>query len=282
MEQETKQSKIPGTERLLQEVTDKYVVYLCFGHQKCSFFGYIPNEENSFFYQETSFPKGKSFTESFKEFYFRNEYFTFPFKQVTIMQTSRYYTLVPTEAYDPSKIKDMLSFAFSGSIGKALCQSLPEMHAELIYSIPDDLFEFCSRSFLGPEFRHHMGSLLSVLLKQSKAVYPKQLAVFVRDSEIDIIGTHKGELIFANSFPSEDTNDSIYYILAVWKQLEMDQLEEQLLLFGRSDEVASLKKTLQSYLQHINSIEIPNEVLAISPDIQQLPFDLISLLTCEL
>lgn len=281
MKQITEHTAIPGAERLTPELAEKYVVYLCFDDQKCSFCGYDPEDPSTFFYQEIAFSKGKTVADSFKEVYFRNEYFTYSFKKVTVMLTSRYYSIIPSEAFDPAKKKNILSFAFSDPIEKALQQSLPKIHSELVFNISDELYEFCSRSFLNPEFKHHIAPVMNQLLERSKTVYHKHLSVFIRGSEIDILCVDKGELTFANSFPYSHTNDNIYFILAAWKQLELNQLDDRLYLFGVADEVDALKKALANYLQHIDSLEPAEQAANFGPAIQQIPFEITSLLLCE-
>ncbi len=278
MEQNTKQINILGAEQLMMESADKLVVFLCFEQNRCLFCGYNQHDETDFFYEEKVFSKEKSLSENFKEFYFKNDYFTYPFKQVTIVHVSRNYTLIPSEAYDASMIKNLLGFAFSDATGKALNDSLPDQHAELIYSMPGELYEFCSRSFLNPIFKHSMSAVIISLLKQSRSVVAKQLSVFVRHAEVDVVCTHRGELLYANSFACSDTNDILYYILAVWKQLELDQLVDQLHISGHGERIEALRTSLQKYIQHIELLLPSVDGMSMLPVSHQLPFYLTSML----
>ena len=69
---------------------------------------------------------------------------------------------------------------------------------------------------------------------RSRAVrLPRQLYVVLHRRRMDVACYAQGNLLFVNSFEYEHTDDILYYILYVWKQVGMDQQKDQLRLFRR-------------------------------------------------
>ena len=56
--------------------------------------------------------------------------------------------------------------------------------------------------------------------------------IHLRKEAVDIYAYERGRLIFANAFACKETNDRIYYILYIWKQLGMEQERDELHLTG--------------------------------------------------
>ena len=92
----------------------------------------------------------------------------------------------------------------------------------------------------------------------------------------------QGNLLFVNSFEYEHTDDILYYILYVWKQVGMDQQKDQLRLFGDVPLRNDITNTLRNYLQYIDPLEIPSEAYLMGSEVLQAPLDLIALSLCEL
>ena len=88
---------------------------------------------------------------------------------------------------------------------------------------------------------------------------------------------------FVNSFEYEHTDDILYYILYVWKQVRNGSNEkDQLRLFGDVPLRNDITNTLRNYLQYIDPLEIPSEAYLMGPEVLQAPLDLIALSLCEL
>ena len=85
-----------------------------------------------------------------------------------------------------------------------------------------------------------------------------------------------------NSYPIDQSDDIVYYILYVWKQVGMDQQKDQLRLFGDVPLRNDITKTLRNYLQYIDPLEIPSEAYLMGSEVLQAPLDLIALSLCEL
>ena len=181
------------------------------------------------------------------------------------------YTLVPAAVFQEKQKAGLLAFTFSSPEGRCLSNELKDEQAELVFGVDEDVYEFCSRSLVNPLWK-----------EQSRARLPRQLYVVLHRRRMDVACYAQGNLLFVNSFEYEHTDDILYYILYVWKQVGMDQQKDQLRLFGDVPLRNDITNTLRNYLQYIDPLEIPSEAYLMGPEVLQAPLDLIALSLCEL
>ena len=78
------------------------------------------------------------------------------------------------------------------------------------------------------------------------------------------------------------TEDTCYYLLNVWKMLGYDQERDELHLTGDLSQQASLMGELKKYIRKIFIINPQAELhSATDTPIEEVPFDIQSLLICE-
>ena len=176
----------------------------------------------------------------------------------------------------------LLDFCFSTLELHCLTDILKEQQAKLVFGVDEEVYEFCSRSLLHPFFSHYMTSLLTLWTKESSASLPRQMYVVIERKRMDVACYAQGKLLFVNSYPIDQSDDIVYYILYVWKQVGMDQQKDQLRLFGDVPLRNDITNTLRNYLQYIDPLEIPSEAYLMGSEVLQAPLDLIALSLCEL
>ena len=75
-------------------------------------------------------------------------------------------------------------------------------------------------------------------------------ATFRKDT-IDIYCFERGHLLLANSFSCTHTEDSIYYLLYVWKQMEFNQERDELHLTGILSDKEILMNELKKFILQV-------------------------------
>lgn len=261
--------------------SEKYIMSIRLKPDGLSFSGYDPLRRGSFFYKEFNFQKSlQLYSENVKEFFFRNELLVVPYKKVNIIHVSSQYTLVPEEVSPEGNPSLFLNFNFSSPVQKALATSVAGKNVSIVFGIDEEVHEFCLRTFVNPSFAHYLSPLLTYWSKPNLSGLKKQMYVNVHEKMLDIICVEQESLLFVNTFAFEHLNDILYYILYVWKQLEMDQLSDNLFLCGISDMQNHLLGILRKYVQNSSLLEIPSEVFLWGEDIGHAPIDLITLLLC--
>lgn len=261
--------------------SEKYILSIRLRSDGLSFSAYNPLETGSFFYRETEFERTRPFMDNLKDFFFENELLGYSFRQIHLLCEATPYTLVPKEAYDGGQAKAFLNFNFSSAPTHALSNLLKEQDVEVVFGVEEELYEFCCRSLLNPHFVHHITPLLAYWRKTSLTASAKQLSADIHGKQLDIVCFEQGKLIFANTFRFEHLNDILYYILYVWKQLEMDQQNDQLRIAGKPEIRMRITEVLRNYIRYVSIAEAPSEVYLWGTEAVQAPLDLLTLLICE-
>ena len=270
------------SDKLTADHSENYIMSIRLRSGGLSFSAYSPSVSESFFYRDVEFDRTRPYVSSLKECFFENDFLTWFYKQVNVVWVTSQYTLVPAAVFQEKQKAGLLAFTFSSPEGRCLSNELKDEQAELVFGVDEDVYEFCSRSLVNPRFVHHVGPLLSLWKKQSRARLPRQLYVVLHRRRMDVACYAQGNLLFVNSFEYEHTDDILYYILYVWKQVGMDQQKDQLRLFGDVPLRNDITNTLRNYLQYIDPLEIPSEAYLMGSEVLQAPLDLIALSLCEL
>lgn len=261
--------------------SEKYIMSIRLRSDGLSFSAYNPSENGSFFYREVDFERSRSFLDNLKDFFFENELFSYTFKKVNILCEAVPYTLVPKEAYEEPKAKEFLQFNFSAPAGRGVSNELKEQDIEVVFGVEEELYEFCCRSLLNPHFVHHISPLLTYWRKTSLLTSVKQLSADIHGKQLDLVCFEQGNLLFANTFYFEHLNDILYYILYVWKQLEMDQQNDQLRISGQPEIRMRITEVLHNYIRYVAIADAPSEVYLWGTEAIQAPLDLLTLSICE-
>lgn len=272
---------MPISAKLTADNAERYQVSIRLRSGGLSFSGYDPSVSDSFFYQEVEFDRSRSYITSLKDYFFDNEYLTWPFKSFRIVCVSPRYTLLPAVAFHENQKDKLLAFAFSTDLGHGLYNDLKDKETVLLFDVEEDVYEFCSRSIINPIFLHYMTSQLNWWKKQSRKFFPKLLYVVLHSKWIDVACLNQGALLFANSFAYEQAEDILYYILYVWKQTGLDQEKDRLRIFGEAVLRARIADSLRQYIQYIDLLDIPSEAYLQGMEVRKAPLDIITLLLCE-
>jgi len=242
-----------------------------------SFSIYNPSVSEDYLYREILFDKKMVYAEALKECFFENSFFTWSFQATRILQVTPVYTLMPTSLLQEKQQARLLSYNFERPTGQVQTNQLKDPEATLIFDMPEDVYEFCSRSFIHPEYIHHLCPLFSIWKEQSSSHPQKLMYVLLHENFIDVVCYHAGKPEVINSFTWRQPQDILYYILYIWKQREMDQLNDILFLSGKSEPASSVTQHLQMYLNNVHPMEIPSDAYLKGGEILKAPLDLIAL-----
>ena len=103
---------------------------------------------------------------------------------------------------------------------------------------------------------------------------------YFHDKQLDIFSFQQNRFKFCNSFETSRANDSLYFLLYVWKQLNLQPEHDEMHLVGDIPEKDWLLDELRKYLQKAYVINPTAEFnRAPATLIKGMPFDLMTLFT---
>jgi hypothetical protein len=269
---------IPDT--LTANSSERYILSIRISSDGFSFSGTIPDKRNSFFYRQITFDRSKDYATSLKDAFFEEECLSWTYKKINIHCFTTNYLCIPEVFYDDNKKDEAMQYAFLAPTEIGLSNQLLSGKNRILFSIEKEVYGFLSRSFVNPEFIHHLTYPCNTWKRQSELSFSGQTHVILNRKTIDIACSKRGELVFLNSFDYTAPDDALYFISYVWKQTEMNQLKDRLFIFGHADYKKDLIASLKNYIHYVSEMELPTDAYLRNPEIMQAPYDII-LSVCE-
>lgn len=269
---------IPDT--LTINSSERYILSIRISPDGFSFSGTIPDKRNSFFYRHIAFDRSGDYTTFLKETFFEEECLAWTYKKIKIYCFAPDYLYVPESYFIDEKKDKLMRYAFLNPAEISISNPLFSGQGHILFGLEKEVYEFLSRSFVNPEFIHHMALPCYTWKQQSELSFSGQMHVILNKKTIDIACFKRGELKFLNSFEYSTPDDALYFISYTWKQTDMDQLKDRLFIFGDLEQKKALITNLKNYIHYVSEMELPTDVYLRNPELMQAPFDII-LSVCE-
>ena len=186
---------------------------------------------------------------------------------------------IPLEEFHEEDIETLYQHAFTGHNSDAiLYRVLPSLNLAAVFCINKDLKMVIEDNFSDVRFIPVMQPVLSHLHQRSLAGIRSKLYGYFHEKKLEIFCFGKNRLKFYNSFDAEYAKDALYFLLYVWKQLGLNQQQDELHLVGAIPDKEWLLYNAKLYVKKTFVIN-PSAEFNRSPitEIKDLPFDLLTL-----
>lgn len=187
--------------------------------------------------------------------------------------------MIPAEEFSDESCGALYRHSITGHDNDIVLHSvLPSLNVAVAYSINKDLKLVVDDNFSDVRFTHVCSSVWNHLHKRSFTGARQKLYGYFHNKKVEVFCFQQNRFKFCNSFSSAHTEDAMYFILYVWKQLRLDQRRDELHLAGDIPEREALLGELRKYLQNtyvINPVADFNR--APITQIKGLPYDLMAL-----
>jgi len=119
-----------------------------------------------------------------------------------------------------------------------------------VFVIEKDIEELILRHYPHATIHSYFGQLMNRMLARDKRRKGKERRLYAHNNgrQIFLFSYNEGRLQFANSFEASNLNNQIYFLLYVWKQLEMDQHHDVCILMSKDKE---LEAAISKYISNI-------------------------------
>ncbi|MDR3217627.1 MAG: DUF3822 family protein [Dysgonamonadaceae bacterium] len=261
---------------------EQYIFTIYIRPEWFSFSLYNPVEDGSYFYREIENGKYTDAFSHFKDLIFENDFFTFSFKKIQVMNHTAVFTYIPSLIFEEKHKQHFVKFLFSESLGKTLHHTLSTAGITILHQMPEEIYNFLLRTFVNPEIIHHSAPLIAYYQERSKRTNAKQMIVNRNKYGMDILCFASGTFLLGNHFQCNNLPDAVYYILFVWKQLKFNQLNDILLIAGDPVSKKELLEKTALYIHYILPVTIEPEAHFDQVDTSNIPFELATLSLCEL
>ncbi|NDV66436.1 DUF3822 family protein [Bacteroides sp. 224] len=246
-----------------------------------SFSIYNPISDNSIHYFDYKVDQALSLAANLKQAFKELDFLSRAYKRVNVIVVSKRFTLIPLELFDDEMAETL--FYYNHPVWdneKVLYNILRKYGTVILFAFDKSVYTSIGEHYPDTKFYSQSSSLIEYFSMKSRSGNTKKMYVYVHQNFIDVYCFERGQLLLVNSFTCKQTEDRIYYLLYVWKQLNMDQLRDELNLTGELPDKEQLIKGLQRFVQQVFVIN-PSADLAQSAafNIEKVPFDMQILLS---
>lgn len=184
--------------------------------------------------------------------------------------------MVPVEMFQEQTMETMYRHAFPSHEQEMVYYNvLPDLNAVAVFSMNKDLRLVIDDHFkevklivaASPVWRH--------LHQRSFTGTRRKLYGYFHEKQLDIFSFQQNRFKFCNSFAAGKAHDSLYFLLYVWKQLQLQPEHDEMHIVGDIPEQEWLVSELKKYLQKAYIIN-PSADFNRAPvtEIKGMPYDL--------
>lgn len=156
---------------------------------------------------------------------------------------------------------------------------LPRLEVAELFAIPQAVEQILLRTFPTIHFYAQNAMVLERSVQHAPQTEEKKLWVYFYKKRIFIFQYKEKKLTFANEFTVATAKDALYYILNVWKMLEMDSRTDSCILIQPENSPQQTVEELSHYLLHIQIADMQDWFgKAPLTQVKEIPFDILSLL----
>ena len=174
--------------------------------------------------------------------------------------------MVPIEQFQEADAATLYLHSFPRSEKEVVkFNVLPSLNAVCVFCINKDLLMVLNDHYDDVQLMHAMTPVWSYLHQRSFTGHRSKIYGFFHDKQLDICSFQQNRFKFCNSFETTQAHDSLYFLLYVWKQLNLKPEYDEIHILGDIPEQDWLLQEMRKYVKNAHV----------------MPFDSLSLLTKE-
>jgi hypothetical protein len=184
--------------------------------------------------------------------------------------------MVPVEIFDERNIETMYSHAYPKKEQDAVYYNvLPDLNAVAVFAMNKDLRLVIDDHFQDVQIVTAISPVWRHLHQRSFTGNRHKLYGYFHEKRLEIFSFQQNRFKFCNSFEASRGHDSLYFLLYVWKQLQLQPEYDELHIVGDIPEQEWLMDELKNFLQKAYVIN-PTADFNRHPvtEIKGMPYDL--------
>lgn len=235
-----------------------------------SFSIYNPIHDDPLSVIEKEIDTSLSLTANLKAVFQESDFLSYSYKRINIMMAGKRFTIVPFDLFEEEQAELLFYHNHPKRENETVIFNiLKKNNIAIIFGIDKSAHSFLSTQYPEARFYSQSTPLIEYFSVKSRLGNSKKMYASVRKEGIDVYCFERGHLLLANSFECKQTEDRIYYLLYVWKQLEFNQERDELHLTGALPDKEALMNELKKFILQVFIMNPATNI------------DMQALLTCE-
>lgn len=194
-------------------------------------------------------------TEKISEIILNDDFLTRHYKKINCVMPSAKFTLVPSPLFDPGKKDEYFEFNHNLEEDRViLSDKVIDPDAYVVYSYPRHINELIRNVYPGLHPHSHIKVLLDHTSPTRKSINGNYIHAHIERDFFDLFIFSEGTLRFCNTFTYRNVSDILYYVMNVFKNLDIKQ-EETIHLSGMTEKYDDLSSGFSMYIRNIKFSE---------------------------
>lgn len=189
-------------------------------------------------------------------------------------------TFIPLEEFQEEEIEDIFHYNYPDvKSQRILYTNIPQANIMQLFTLQESVYELLEKTFTNVHYQAISTPVFSHFTEKSSTGDRGKLYAYFHENEMDVAIFKGGKTSLLNTFHLQEEKDSIYYLLYLVKQTELNQHTDSIYLTGKTINKETLVSSLSKYMSNVSFInpgaEFNRHPVARHPDMY---YDLITLL----
>lgn len=222
-----------------------------------SFSVYNPIRDSIMLKQSFAIRSEISIIANLKQAFKMLDFLSYAYKQVDVTVYTKRFTLVPNDLFDEAQISSLFFYNFPQKENDlVLTNELLHNKSQLLFSVNKSLYHFLMEKYETVQIYSSVTRPAEDFALRSRFGSEKKLYACVYRNQLDVYAYERGQLLLLNTYACSADSDYMYYLLLVWKQLQMDQLKDELYLVGLQKHETDLLRDLSDFIKNVSTLEL--------------------------
>ena len=201
-----------------------------------------------------------------------------PYQRTLVMVDSP-ALMVPTDLFHEKEKTELYFHAFTKRTQQVVMHTvLPDLNSVALFSIDKDLLAVINDRMPQPSIVAAMISVWHHLHQRSYTGTHQKLYGYFHDRNMEVFCFSKNRFKFCNTYTVNNSNNALYYLLSVWKQLGMEPEHDELHLVGDLPDEEALLNEAHQFIKRVFYINPSGEFnRAPVTRIAGMPYDMMTL-----
>lgn len=186
--------------------------------------------------------------------------------------------MIPVDMFEEEHCATLYCHSFPKSAGEAVMHNvLPDLNAVAAFAVNRDLKLVIDDNFPNARFACAVSPVWRYLHQRSFTGARSKLYGYFHDGKLEIFSFNQHRFKYCNTFEATHTQDALYFLLYVWKQLMLKPEYDEIHIVGDIPEREWLVDELRKYLQRAYVISPTGDFnRAPATRIAGMPYDLVT------
>lgn len=174
------------------------------------------------------------------------------FESVEVIYQNDLYTCVPKALFDEEQLKEYLKYNIKVLENDFIAYDELHQHDIIVVYVPyANINNFFFDTFGSFTYKHATTILTDTLLAKEKNSDTTKVYAHMNAASFNLIIISKGKLLLSNSYPYENEEDFLYYVMFAAEQLRLNPEEFELIFLGDITETSSCYTLAYTYIRNI-------------------------------